>query len=71
MLSILESASNSWIIVITAIGLTARQIVKLIMFKSAIRNTTPAERATIIHALRGLIGPRSPSRPGDRPDDKE
>lgn len=66
MLSVLEHASNAWILAVLAIGLMVRQIVKLMMFKAAIKNSEPAERPRIIHAMRGLIGRGGPSQSDDK-----
>lgn len=66
MLSILEHTSNAWALAILAIGLMVHPLVKLMMFKAAIRNSKPAERPKIIHAMRGLIGRGAPSQPDDK-----
>lgn len=49
-----------------AIGTIVHQIVRLMMFKAALRNSKPAERPQIIKAMRGLIGRGLPSRPDDK-----
>lgn len=66
MLSVLEHTSSIWVLAMLAIGTIVHQVVRLMMFKAAIRNSKPAERPQIIKAMRGLIGRGLPSRPEDK-----
>lgn len=66
MTSVLEHTSSVWVLAMLAIGTIVHQIVRLMMFKAAIRNSKPAERSEIIKAMRGLIGRGLPSRPEDK-----
>ncbi|MFD5249481.1 hypothetical protein ACFWIW_33375 [Amycolatopsis sp. NPDC058340] len=63
---ILEHATNAWAIIIPVIGLIVHQLIRLMMFKAAIKNSKPAERPKIILAMRGLIGRRSTSQLDDK-----
>jgi hypothetical protein len=62
----LESTSNPWLFGALAGALVVRQVVKLMMFKAALRNSNPAERPKIIHAMRGLIGRGTSARSEDK-----
>ncbi|MEU0790664.1 hypothetical protein ABZ342_11400 [Amycolatopsis sp. NPDC005961] len=66
MLSVLEHPSSGWVLAMLAIGTVVHQIVRLMMFKAAIRNSKPAERPQIIKAMRGLIGRGLSSRTDDK-----
>ncbi|MGW7535833.1 hypothetical protein [Amycolatopsis sp. NPDC054798] len=66
MASLFEHTSNAWILIALTAGLIVRQVVKLMMFRAAIKNSRPAERAKIILAMRGLIGRGTSSRPDDK-----
>ncbi|WP_406633711.1 hypothetical protein [Amycolatopsis sp. WGS_07] len=60
-----EHLTNAWVLLALTAGLIVRQLVKLLMFRAALKNSRPSERAKIIHAMRGLIGKPPP------PDDKD
>ncbi|MFI5557708.1 hypothetical protein ACIA2T_00390 [Amycolatopsis japonica] len=63
---VLEHAANAWTIIIPVIGLIVHQLIRLMMFKAAIKNSKPAERPKIILAMRGLIGRRSTAQLDDK-----
>ena len=61
MFSLLEHTSSVWALAVVVLGTIVHQLVRLLMFKAALRNSTPAERPAIINALAGLLG-RAPLR---------
>ena len=61
MFSLLEHTSSVWALAVVVLGTIVHQLVRLLMFKAALRNSKPAERPAIITALTGLLG-RGPLR---------
>ncbi|MDS0138591.1 MULTISPECIES: hypothetical protein [unclassified Amycolatopsis] len=61
MLTMLEHTSSVWALAVVVLGTIVHQVVRLLMFKAALRNSKPAERPAIITALAGLLG-RGPFR---------
>jgi hypothetical protein len=71
VLSVLEHTSSIWALVVVVFGTVVHQLVRLLMFKAALRNSKPAERPAIIRALGGLLGRgalRKPTTRNDRGD---
>ena len=66
MLALLERASSGWVLAVVAIGLIVRQVVKFMMFRTALKNSSPGERPQIIDAMRGLIGRAAPVKHEDK-----
>jgi hypothetical protein len=66
VLSVLEHTSSVWALAVVVLGTIVHQLVKLLMFKAALRNSKPAERPPIINALRGLLGRGAPSQTDDK-----
>ena len=72
MLSALEHTSSVWALAVVVLGTVVHQLVRLLMFRAALRNSKPAERPAIIHALGGLLGRgalRKPTTRNSRGDD--
>ncbi|WP_206788712.1 hypothetical protein [Amycolatopsis sp. MtRt-6] len=66
MLSVLEHSSSVWVLAVVVLGTIVRQLVRLLMFKAALRNSKPAERPAIITALCGLLGRGALRKPTTR-----